>query len=211
MPTAIAPRRRRTPSKSDRIAADVPPPFSVRRFTVEEYHKLIDAGFFAENESFELLDGWIVPKMTRKPPHDVCIDLLTEVLGAVLPSGWRPRIQSAITLSTSEPEPDCAVVQGAARDYLARHPMPDDIALVIEVSDNSVRRDRRKARIYAREKLPRYWLINLVDGVIEDHTSPTGDGDAARYKTIKTVSSGGRLSLKLGGKTIEIAVDVLLP
>jgi Uma2 family endonuclease len=211
MPTATVSRQRRARPRGDRIATDEPPPYSVRRFTVDEYHKLIDAGFFAENESFELLDGWIVPKMTRKPPHDVCIDLLTEVFGRVLPTGWRPRIQLAITLSTSVPEPDCAIVRGSARDYLDHHPRPDDIALVIEVSDDSLRRDRRKAAIYARDRLPRYWLINLIDGVIEDHSSPTGEGDAARYKSVKTIKPGGRLSLNLSGKVIELAVDELLP
>jgi Uma2 family endonuclease len=211
MSTATMPHRRRTPSKIERIAADAPPPFSVRQFTVDEYHKLIDAGFFAENESFELLDGWIVPKMTRKPRHDVCIDLLQEVFGRELPAGWRPRIQSAITLAKSEPEPDCAIVRGAARDYLDHHPRPGDIALVIEVADDSLRRDRRKAAIYARDKLPRYWLINLMDRVIEDHSAPIGEGDASHYRTVKTATSGGRLSLKLSSKTVDFAVDALLP
>lgn len=92
------------------------PPGPVRRFTVEEYHKLIDSGLFPEDEPFELLEGWVVPKMARKPPHGVAIDLLSEVIRDRLPGGWRVRIQSAITTADSEPEPDVAVVRGQARD-----------------------------------------------------------------------------------------------
>src|SRR5947209_7411074 len=95
----------------------VVPPVPVRRFTVDEYHHMIDAGFFAHDERFELLEGWIVPKMTRHPPHDVAIDLAQDMIRPLLPADWRMRIQSAITTQDSEPEPDIAVVRGSARRY----------------------------------------------------------------------------------------------
>ena len=93
------------------------PPRAVRRFTVEEYHQLIEEGFFAHDERFELLEGWIVAKMPRNPIHDAAIDVAHELIRTALPTGWRVRVQSAITLSDSEPEPDLVIVRGEARDY----------------------------------------------------------------------------------------------
>src|SRR5262245_42382805 len=100
------------------------PPLPVRRFTVAEYHRLIQSWFFADDGRFELLDGWITPKMPRNPPHDSVLDQIEEVLDGLLPAGWRIRGQSAVTLSTSEPEPDIVVVPGMASRYYHSHPGP---------------------------------------------------------------------------------------
>src|SRR5215470_17301210 len=89
-----------------------------RRFSVAEYHKLIDIGILTEDDNLELLEGYLVHKMSRNPPHDGTLQLLQEILAPVLPAGWRLRIQSAITLPDSEPEPDGAVARGDARTYL---------------------------------------------------------------------------------------------
>lgn len=74
------------------------------------------------------------------------------------------RIQSAITTSDSEPEPDVAVVSGSIRDHVQRHPQPHEVALVVEVANSSLSLDRAKATIYARANIPAYWIINLVEG-----------------------------------------------
>src|SRR5262245_63406309 len=113
------------------------PPFPVRRFSVDEYHRLIGAGVFPPDDKSELLDGWITPKMTRNPPHDAILDLVKDALLAHA-TGWRVRVQSAITLATSEPEPDVAIAVGPAMRYLTRHPGPADLALVVEVADSSL-------------------------------------------------------------------------
>jgi hypothetical protein len=80
-------------------------PFPVWRFTVEEYHRLAESGVLEEDHAVELLEGWIVPKMIHNPPHDAAVELAQAAVSARLPQGWRPRIQSAITTSDSEPEP----------------------------------------------------------------------------------------------------------
>src|SRR5687768_2163868 len=93
------------------------PPFPVRRFTVDEYHQMIDAGVLGEDDDVELLQGWIVPKMSRKPAHDSVLDNTRELIeGKILPP-WRVRSQCAITTPDSEPEPDIALVRGPARRY----------------------------------------------------------------------------------------------
>lgn len=191
--------------------ADEIPPFAVRRFTVEEYHRLIDAGILRDGDPYELLDGWITRKSTLNPAHDVCVDLLTELFMKALPKGWRPRIPSAVALGNSEPEPDVTVVFGSARDFSRQHPTPETIALVMEVADSSVERDRHKGRLYAHEQIPRYWLINLAERVIEDHSQPAGKGSAARYKNVRKLGANDVISLKIGRKSLSFPVRDVLP
>jgi Uma2 family endonuclease len=150
------------------------PVFPVRRFTVEEYHRLADLGVLTEDDRVELLNGVISPKMVHKPPHDAAIELADESIRSRLPAGWRIRIQSAITTADSEPEPDLVVVRGAARNRTTRHPTADDIGLLIEVADSSVSRDREKAGIYAAAGILRYWIVNLVDACVEVYSRPSG-------------------------------------
>jgi Uma2 family endonuclease len=133
------------------------PPYPVCRFTVDEYHRMIQAGILTEEDPVELLEGWIVPKMPRNPPHDGTIEMAEEAIRRRLPPGWRIRIQSAITTDDSEPEPDLAIVCGGVRTYVTRHPGAADIAVVIEVADAMLARDRReKNRLYARAGISCY-------------------------------------------------------
>ncbi len=93
-----------------------PPPYPVKRFTVEEYHRMIDAGVFADDERFELLEGWIIPKMSRNPPHDVVLTLMQALLFRALPPDWGLRNHTessgSLTIEGRRPsEPD-----GAADD-----------------------------------------------------------------------------------------------
>jgi Uma2 family endonuclease len=185
-------------------------PLPVGKFTVAEYHRLIDGGFFAPDERFELLEGWIVPKLTRRPPHDVVIDLTAEALRACLPAGLRVRIQSAVTFSDSEPEPDVAVVRGRARDYVAGHPGPADIELIIEVADSSLQEDRKaKGRLYARAGVRVYWIVNLVDECVEVHSGPSRAG---RYRRRRVFPRGRSVPVVVAGRELAaVAVADLLP
>ena len=127
------------------------PKQGVRKFTVAEYHKLIEDGFFATNEKFELIEGWIVAKMPRTPPHDVAITMAQQALLARVPSQWQIRIQCGITTADSEPEPDLAVVMAPAIRYIDHHPGPSEIAMTIESSFTSLSFDRAdKARRSSR-------------------------------------------------------------
>lgn len=179
------------------------PPLPVRRFTVAEYHQLARLGFFSSDERYELLDGWITQQpMVRNPPHDSFLDQIEEVISEHLPDGWRVRGQKAITLSTSEPEPDIAVVVGEARRYRASHPVPADVALVVEVADSSLSDDRNlKGPIYARDSLPAYWIVNIIDMRIEVYTDPTGPDPQPHYRQCRHVQVGDQVELILGGQT----------
>ncbi len=197
-------------STLSRIAS---PPVPIRRLSVPEYHCLIESGYFADDEAFELLEGWVVPKMSRNPPHDLSMTLVLRVLGKMLPDEWFCRPQAAITTSDSQPEPDVAVVLGPERRYGDHHPAPAEIALVIEVADSSLSEDRNfKWRIYARAGIAVYWIINLVDNCVEIFTDPTGTGEDAEYQTRQVFSSGESFRLQVAGRDCgTIAAADLLP
>src|SRR5262245_6797547 len=165
------------------VALGSMPPFPIQPFTVDQYHQMIAARVFHEDDRVELLEGWVTPKMPRNPAHDSTVDLVSEVLRALAPSGWRVRSQSAITTADSEPEPDAAVVAGAAMRYAQHHPGPADIALLVEVADSSVSHDRvEKGRVYSRAGIVSYWIVNLPDRQVEVYTDPTGPDPSPRYR-----------------------------
>ncbi|RPI86541.1 MAG: Uma2 family endonuclease [Planctomycetaceae bacterium] len=190
-----------------------PPPGPVWRFSVADYHRLIASRVLGEDDRVELLEGWIVPKMTHNPPHDGTIQIVSEHLRPLLSPGWVIRIQSAITTSDSEPEPDIAIVRGNARTYLKRHPGPADIALVVEVAESTLDQDRvQKARLYARASIPVYWVINLVDNQVEVFSNPTGAGDVPGYRTSQVAHASDVVPFVLDGQRVtEIRVAELLP
>jgi Uma2 family endonuclease len=189
------------------------PPGPIRKFTVDEYHQLIRIGVLTEDDPVELLEGWIIQKMPRNPPHDGTLAVTNKRLGNRLPAGWHPRVQMAVTLPDSEPEPDLAIVRGQEEDYFTRHPGPSDIALLVEVADSSLNRDRtEKGRIYARAGIPVYWIINLTDAQVEVYSDPTGPDAAPRYRQRQDFDRNADVSLVIDGAVIAtVPVRELLP
>ena len=146
---------------------------SIRQISVEQYHDMIATGILSDDDGVELLHGWLTNKMSKNPPHTVITGLLFELLLRILPTGWFVSLEGPITMSTSEPEPDIAIVQGKRTDYFEKHPAADQVALIIEVADSSLQRDRTiKKGIYAEAGIPAYWIINLVDSKIEVYAEP---------------------------------------
>jgi hypothetical protein len=190
-----------------------PPPYPIWQFTVDEYHQLIQQGILTEVHRVELLEGWIVPKMPRNPPHDTSLKLTAQIIDPQTPAGWHARWQSAITLPESEPEPDGAIVEGDVRDFANQHPEPRDIGLLIEVADSSLDRDRnRKGPLDARANIPVYWIINLIDSQVEVYSDPTGPSAAPGYRQRQDFSLGSTVPLLIAGQVVgQIAVSDLLP
>lgn len=189
------------------------PPFPVYQITVPKYHEMIQKGVLTEDDPVELLEGWIVPKMPRSPQHDTVIDMTDAILRPLLPTGWRIRIQSAITTGDSEPEPDLALVEGDLKAFVTRHPGPSDIGLLIEVAESSRHTDRvEKGRIYARANVPIYWVIDLVDRQVEVYSDPDSQGNPPAYRSCQTNGAGQTVPLILRGQDIaQVCVDDLLP
>ena len=187
-------------------------PFPIRRFTVNEYHRLAEMGVLAENDRVELLEGWVVPKMIHNPAHDGTIELMDELLRALLPNSWRIRIQSVITTADSEPEPDLAIVRGPAGRYLGRHPEAADIAIVIEVAESSLDRDRHKRRLYARTGIAMYWIVNLIDRRVEVYSNPIGSDGEPRYADETSYGVDDKVPVEILGRTVgSIAIAELFP
>lgn len=191
-------------------ATFVPLPELLRRFTVEEYHRAIEADVFGADARVELLEGWIVCKMTHNPLHDSTVDRVQENLRDRISRDWRVRVQSAITTSDSEPEPDITIARGPATRYAKRHPGAKDIALIVEVADSSIDRDRNeKGPLYARAGISVYWIVNLGESVIEVFSKP---GRARRYGQLQRYRIGEAVPLIIGGKSLPaIPVKELLP
>jgi Uma2 family endonuclease len=184
-----------------------------RQFTVDEYEQLVSIGIITENDNLELLEGYLVNKMGHNPPHDGSIQL---VEGAILDSnlaGLCTRVQYVIRASTSETEPDNVIVRGNRRSYLLRHPHPADIGLVIEVADSTLDSDRTdKVRIYARDGLPTYWIVNLVDRQIEAYTVPQPTASPPSYATRIEYLPGQSVPMVLDGQMFgSILIGELLP
>jgi hypothetical protein len=149
----------------------------VRRWRRAEYDRLVELGMFT-GERLELLNGLLVVREPQKSPHASTVEQVAAVLERAFGAGWHARHHAPIALDDdSEPEPDVAIVPGAPRDYAAAH--PTTAPLVVEVADSSLRLDRRlKAGLYARNRLPDYWIVNLVEGVLEVHREPRPDPEA---------------------------------
>jgi hypothetical protein len=184
-----------------------------RRFSVPEYHRLIQIGLLTEDDNLELIEGYLVNKMARNPPHDGVLQAIQELLTPKPPPGWCIRIQSAITLSDSEPEPDLAIARGSARDYFTRHPTPADLGFVVEVADSTLAGDRAdKGRIYARASIVCYWIVNLPDRQVEVYTQPSGPAASPAYAQLTTYRDGDSVPLVLDGSVVTtIAVRDILP
>ena len=184
-----------------------------RKFTLDEYHKMIETGVLIDGEPYELLEGNLVKKMSHGAAHDSALQAIFKRLLRMLATGWDARGQSAVTLlDGSEPEPDVAIVRGDENTYRTRHPGASDIGLVIEVADSSLLIDRHdKGSIYARANLPVYWVVNVVDRVIEVYTQPAGEAEAATYTKRDDFAVGASVPVVLDGATVgAIAVaDVM--
>jgi len=169
-------------------AASSPTP---RRFTVDEYHRLIAAGIIHEDEHIQLIDGMIVQTAPQKPSHARVLEGLTRSVVQSLAGRYRVRPQLPLTFIDSEPEPDLAVAALMSGDYEEGHPRT--ALLVVEVSEGSLAYDRSvKARIYARAGIPEYWIVSVKDACVEVCRDP--HPAAGRYRTGFTVKSGETLT-----------------
>lgn len=147
---------------------------SRHRFTREEYDAMIAAGVFHPEARLELVDGEIVDMTPQGSRHATGVQLVAEALRPLHTKGFLVRQQLPIALgSTSEPEPDVAVVEGQTRDFRDGHPTSP--RLVVEVADSTLAYDRStKLELYARDHVPEYWILDLVHQTLEVYRSPEG-------------------------------------
>ena len=171
-----------------------------------QYDRAVEAGVFAPDARLELIDGELLTMTPQGSRHTTGVGLVAEALRAAFGVGFHVRVQVPLAADDySEPEPDVAVVEGGIRDYRDAHPTA--ALLVVEVSDDSLRRDRTtKQRLYARCRIPEYWVLALPDARLDVHRGPAADG----YRTV-TLHRAGETVAPLARPEARIAVADLLP
>jgi Uma2 family endonuclease len=185
----------------------------LHRWSRREYARLIDHRFLDEDDPIELLDGLLLVKEPQHSAHRTAVLLVARALERAFGEGWFVQTQSPIILDDrSEPEPDVCVVRGSPRDYAAAHPRGP--ALIVEVAQSGLPLARgRKALAYARARIADYWIVNLVDRVLEVHREPARPGPARRhwgYAEMETLDTDATVT-PLEAPAAVIRVADLLP
>lgn len=147
-----------------------------RQISLDDYHKMIEAGILTEEDKVELIEGDIIHMSPKGSKHASCIRKILTWLPEKIATSAQLQIQDSIQIpDVSEPEPDLALAIPRADYYVHTHPLPEEILLVIEVADSSLSIDREiKLPLYAAAGIPEYWIINLRDRQIEVHRKPSG-------------------------------------
>ena len=177
-----------------------------RRFTVDEYRRMAEAGIFTEDDRVELLDGEVVAMAAIGNRHALCVNLCGDIFADARPA-ILISIQNPIILSDfSEPEPDVVLLRRRPGLYADAHPGPEDIVLIIEVADTTLAHDRRKVVAYGRAGVPESWIVDLKRGRLEVYRRPAG----GEYTERRVLGRDDELSpLLLPNLTVR--VDAILP
>jgi Uma2 family endonuclease len=179
------------------------PDLELRRLSVADYHRMIEAGILDEDERLELLEGVIVAVSPQNRPHAYAIQRLNALLVRQLGARYAVLPQLPLTLGDqSEPEPDVAVVE--ATSAASREVHPSQALLVIEVAEDSLRKDRLvKGPLYARHGVAEYWIVNLPERCVEVHRDP--DVAARSYRSVSLARPGEVLECRsVPGLTLPI-------
>jgi Uma2 family endonuclease len=188
------------------------------RIGLDKYHQMAAHGILTGRDRVVLLDGLLVTKMTRHPPHVTSTIRVYKALDRLVPERWHVRKEDPISLPggpgrfDSEPEPDVTVVRGTIDDYAGHHPGPADVALVVEVAERSLAEDRAGPIRYAWVGIPTAWIINLPERRIEVYSGPTGPDAQARYLEAKVYGPDQPVPVVIDGREVgRIEGKGLLP
>jgi Uma2 family endonuclease len=187
------------------VAADIPG--ARRRFTADEVLRMVELGLLQDGPNVELLEGELVVVDAQGPVHSSLTVDLRRALERAYGDDHHVRDHSSVRAGPdSLPEPDIAVVRGPPRAYRKRLPGPKDIVLVVEVSHSSLRRDRRKADIYAAAGYAAYWLVDVDARRLELRTKPQKDGVYAKVEILDEDAT-----VTAPGTKASLRVAALLP
>jgi Uma2 family endonuclease len=180
----------------------------LRPISVAEYHRMGETGILGPDERVQLVNGRIIEMPPIGPRHASHVSRIRRLLAARFEDRATVREQQPLTLdSRSEPEPDVVIARSSPEDYESDHPTAADALLVVEVSDSTLSTDRgEKLAAYAKSGVPEYWIVNLVDGVLERYAEP----DGVTYRERSVARSGERAAPRAFPDD-AIAVDEILP
>ena len=183
-------------------------PLTAHRFTVDEYHRMGEAGVFHEDDRVELIDGQVVHMTPIGRHHAACVNRLTAAFGAAMAAGQASvGVQNPVVLERhAEPQPDLAVLRYRRDGYQAAHPGPADVLLLIEVADSSLDYDRgTKVPLYAGTGISEVWVVDLTGDAVDVFREPR-DG---RYTAMRTAHRGETLT-PLALPQLGLRVDDIL-
>ena len=175
----------------------------LRRWSLAEYHRMVELGVLTPEDKVELLDGYLALKMPQNTPHRSSVVRLSTRLPKWLPDGWFVMTQVPVVVGGVEPEPDGAVVRGTDADYDKRDVVAADLGVIIEVSDSSLSYDRGyKRELYARAGLPFYWIVNVEDKQVEVYADPDPAASPPAYRTRNDYRPGEDVPVVLDGVAV---------
>jgi Uma2 family endonuclease len=189
------------------------PPLKLHRWSRVEYERLVEKGILGRGDKIELLDGLLVVREPQGSLHAAVVAQVRAVLEKAFGARYHARVGAPVALDEmSEPEPDLAVVRGRPMEYRRGH--PSEPVLIVEVSETSLAKDRlRKSGLYARAGRTEYWIINLVDGVLEVYREPVRAPSRRygwKYASLRLLKQGAVVS-PLAAPRARIDVADLLP
>lgn len=184
-----------------------------KRFTVDEYHRLIELRFLTEGDRIELIRGELIQMAAKGTPHKVCSSILCRQLDRLLGDSAAIRGQAPIILPNhSEPEPDVVIAIGQDEDYLAHHPYPQDILLVVEIADSTLTYDQTiKLALYAEAGIANYWIVNLNAQQLERYHQPYQDAEGTFNYRSKQISLPHQLVTIPGFEDALLNVERIFP
>jgi Uma2 family endonuclease len=185
----------------------------IRRLTVSEYHRMVEAGILSEDEQVELIDGVIVQMDPQQSKHSAVISrMASQFYQLALEGKTMLRVQTPIILTDdTEPEPDLALVNPHEDAYAEAHPFPHDALLLIEVSDTSLEFDKEiKLPRYAASEIPEVWIVNLIDNRIEVYREPIKLADGGTIYRTRTDCVKGDTLTPQAISSLKISVDDVL-
>jgi len=191
----------------------------MKRWTIDDVHKMIDLGLTTDGAPIELIDGMLIYKdrrdsggraMVQGSRHNLAVAQLVQLNAILDRLGFHIRIQSLITISPShEPEPDGVVFRGRPVQMCGRLPSGREAVLVIEVADSSLDFDRTvKRQMYATAAIDIYWIVNLRENIVEVRQRP--DVLAGQYFEHQDYRLGSAIPLELPGASVQIPVDQII-
>jgi Uma2 family endonuclease len=175
-----------------------------RRFDVDAYYRMAEAGVLGDPRRVELIDGEIIDMAAIGSPHAAATNRLARhFIRALHDEAALVNVQSPLRLDAyNEPEPDLTILRPRADGYRASHPTAADVLLLVEVSETSLAYDRGvKLALYAKFRVPEVWIVDLLGGAVEVYREPKEGAYASRER----LANGSLAPALVGGVTIDVA------
>lgn len=181
-------------------------PATRHRFTLDEWHRMIEVGVLRKDQQVELLDGEIYEMAPIYPPHASVVDRLARLFITRLGTRAIVRVQGSVPARPrSEPQPDVAVLRERNDFYRKAHPEADEVHLIVEVADTSLDRDHAKLRLYATAGMREVWIVDIQGERVEMYRDPRD----TRYADVRVVTRGDHLAC-LAFPDVVLTVDEIL-